>query len=415
MPLSLPHSLPTRVASEIRRPRILYLDVPFAHLAGGDKNRSRFLWEALRTRFDVEVALIGRPGPALEAPTAWFQPDASTPFHRTSAAPTFGREAREGFARLVAERGYSAVFARFCTGFDLLGACASRCPDTPLIVDVDMLASRLAALAWRANPSLRNRWFLFEKWKAARFERSLYRMPWLFLLSNPLELDLIRTRHRPPGQIALLPNAMPSVVPPSQVRRARSILYFGSMDSAANGDGFSFLMDEVLPRVEGDLRRTDTRIRVVGKNPPAAFAERARQAGRERVEIVGAVDSMADEIGAAQFVLLPLRVASGTRTRILEAAALGRAVVTTPLGGEGLGLDDAMRVGDTADELARHIRALLADPAEADREGRDLQARSRALYATERIADEACRLVEGFVRKGRLPRRGGRFPAALRR
>ena len=388
------------------RARILYLDTPFENEAGGDKNRSRFLFQALRENFDVDLLMIGREGaPARPAwtnfpPLAMFAPQPA-PFPRPASTPAFAPADREKFVSLLREKKYAAVFCRFTIGWELLELVPPAAPETAVVVDVDMVSSRLVALTWAARPSFKKRWFLFEKWKLQRFERRLFRQPWLFLFTNPAELADVRDGVAPrpaPGEFSLLPNIMPRAAEPAPGRRP-VILFFGSLDSSANVDGFQFLVDDVLPLIETDLRRHHVKIHIAGKNPPAAFAERLRALGTDRVELVGPVDSIERAIAESQFVLLPLRIASGTRTRILEAAAVGRAVVTTTIGAEGLDLGDTVLIGDTAPDLAAHTRRLLADPGAADDSGARLRQRSTALYAAGNVAVDLGTKLERFLQR----------------
>jgi len=124
-----------------------------------------------------------------------------------------------------------------------------------------------------------------------------------------------------------------------------------------------------------------------------------RAIGTDRVTLVGPVDSIEHAIAESQFVLLPLRIASGTRTRILEAAAVGRAVVTTTIGAEGLDLGDTVLIGDTAQDLAAHTRRLLADQAAADEAGARLRQRSTALYAEGNVAADLVTKLERFLQR----------------
>jgi len=388
------------------RQRILYLDVPFENESGGDKNRSRFLFHALRENFDVELLLIGRDGAAAKPawthfpPLALFAPQAA-PFPRPASTPSFLPADREKFISLVREKKYAAVFCRFTIGWELLELLHAAAPETAVVVDVDMVSSRLVALTWAANPSFKKRWFLFEKWKLQRFERQLFHQPWLFLFTNSTELADVRDGVAPrpaSGEFSLLPNIMPRVAAPV-VGRQPAILFFGSLDSSANVNGFQFLVDEVLPQIEADLKRHKVKIHIAGKNPPALFAERLRALGTDCVKLVGPVDSIERAIAESLFVLLPLRIASGTRTRILEAAAVGRAVVTTTIGAEGLDLGDTVLIGDTAMDLATHTRRLLADPGAADEAGLRLRQRSTALYAEGNVAADLVAKLERFLQR----------------
>jgi len=388
------------------RPRILYLDVPFENESGGDKNRSRFLFHALRDNFDVDLLLIGREGASAKPtwtnfkPLAMFAPQPA-PFPRPASTPSFALADCEKFISLLREKDYAAVFCRFTIGWELLELVRTNAPETAVVVDVDMVSSRLVALTWAANPSFKKRWFLFEKWKLQHFERRLFREPWLFLFTNSTELADVRDGVAPQpaaGEFTLLPNIMVRAAEPP-VERQPVILFFGSLDSSANVDGFQFLVDEVLPQIEADLKQRNVKIHIVGKNPPAAFAERLRAIGTDRVTLVGPVDSIEHAIAESQFVLLPLRIASGTRTRILEAAAVGRAVVTTTIGAEGLDLGDTVLIGDTAQDLAAHTRRLLADQAAADEAGARLRQRSTALYAEGNVAADLVTKLERFLQR----------------
>ncbi|HOW63668.1 MAG TPA: glycosyltransferase family 4 protein [Candidatus Paceibacterota bacterium] len=392
---------------------MLYLDVPFENESGGDKNRSRFLWQALRETCSPDLILMGHP-PTTDHP-AWtrFEPLAllppyCPPFPRSASIPSFRPQDHHQFQQFLREKQHQAVFARFCSGWELCHRAAGQMPHLAMVMDVDMLSSRLAALSWASQPSFRRRWFLFEKWKLRNFERQLFREPWLFFFTNPAELAEVRDHiapHSARGEFALLPNTMPRSRDLENIPRKPAILFFGSMDSAANIDGFAFLVDHVFPLLEEDLKNGALEIHIVGKKPPAHFHQRLAQIGTDRVKIKGGVDSIERAIAESLFVLLPLRIASGTRTRILEAAAQRRAVVTTPIGAEGLDLGDSLLIGNTVEALAAHVRRLIAHRDEADALGLRLHQRAVSLYSPDKVAAGLVRRVEDFVKrkKGNAP------------
>ncbi len=396
--------------------RILYLDRPFQAGAGGDKNRSRFLWQALADTGELQAVSIerngasstaggnGSAGPALQVQAL------KGPWWESESVPIFDAGAVRAFDALLSGQRFDAVFARFHTPWNLCRR-ASNHPSRPaVIMDLDMVSSRLVALSWQQRRTLKNRWFFFERWKLEWLERRLLRQPWLVFLSNPVELAQLRQRQAPGGagaQLAELPNIMPAGNAVTSPARAPVILFFGSLDSAANLDGFRFLMDELVPRLREDLERHDARIHIAGKHPPAWFAERLHQAKTDRVVLLGAVDSMERTIAESRLVLLPLRVASGTRTRILEAAAQGRAVVTTSIGAEGIDVGTCARVHDAPDALVDAVRSLLANPAEADALGESLRQRCSARYAPSRVAGDLRRDLRAFVDQ----HHGGSAPA----
>lgn len=385
----------------MRLARLLYIDVPFEHGAGGDKNRSRFLWQALRLRFDVDLLLVVDDRPT-RAP-AWIEyvPIATLlpqtpPLLNPAGIPTFAPHDLERFREVLRVGAYDAVLARFYTSWELLKRVAQFSPRTPIVVDVDMLGSRLAALSWNANRSVERRWHLIQSRRLRAFEHRLFGRPWLFLFTNPVELAAVAARsggRAAKPEFALLPNPMPSA--PKELPRphSRIVLFFGCMDSAANGDAFMYLMDEILPRIEATLHRHDAVIQVVGRAPGTQLHRRLAESGTKRVQIVGEVESMHEAIARSLFVLLPLRIASGTRTRILEAAALKRAVITTPIGAEGLDLGGSVLIGRSAAELCVHVEKLLVDSERADRLGARLFKQAVARYTPERVSADLVQLV----------------------
>ena len=388
------------------RPRLLYLDVPFEHESGGDKNRSRFLWQTLGGAFRTDCLLIapeqsasGKPQFTDVRPVLRLTPQRG-PWHQSESVFAFGPAELAAFNQLLSNHAYDAIFTRFHSPWALACAAAAHPLRPAVIVDLDMVSSRLVGLTWKQAPSLKNRWFLFERIKLERLEKKLLQQPFQVLFSNPVELDDLRRRYAPggsPARLAVLPNVMPAPPKPGPVTPQPVILFFGSMDSGANTDGFRFLVESLLPLLDADLRRHNVKIHIAGKNPPKWFAELLAKSGSDRVVLVGGVDSMERAIAESRFVFLPLRVASGTRTRILEAAAVGKAVVTTTIGAEGIEVGDDALVADQPSALADTVRRLLDEPPLADTLGQRLRERCVARYSAERVGGDLVRDVGGFI------------------
>lgn len=393
------------------RPRVLYLDVPFERESGGDKNRSRFLWQTLQSAFEADLLLITPSRSETERPLftdstpVLSLPHVPGPWHQSDSTFFFRSSELAAFRELLDQRRYDAVVTRFNSPWVLARTAAAHRTHPAVIVDLDMVSSRLVGLTWRQAPSLKNRWFLFEKLKLQHLERKLVREPFLVLCSNPVEMADLRNRVAPkssPTQFAVLPNAMP---PPPKIEPVATqpvILFFGSMNSGANTDGFRFLIESLLPLLEADLRRHGVSIHIAGKDPPPWFAGLLARSKTDRVRLIGGVDSMERTIAGSRFVLLPLRIASGTRTRILEAAAIGKAVVTTSIGAEGIEVSTETLVADTPHELAAAVRRLLDEPMLAETLGRRLRDRCVSRYSADRLASDLVREINDFIhlRKG---------------
>lgn len=391
------------------RASVLYLDVPFEHETGGDKNRSRFLWSALNAAFDADWGrILPENTPSLPETGNSIRPvltlrSTRSPWWESDSVFQFANPELEHFRQLLTQRNYDAVLTRFHAPWHLARAASRHSTRPAVAIDLDMLSSRLVGLTWQQSPSLRNRWFLMERIKLERCERVLMRHPFLVLLSNPEERAGVRQRgipQEPPCRLEVLPNVMPESDGESvntAAPRRPVILFYGSLNSAANMDAYRYLVDDLLPRLAPALRRSGVRIEVAGRNPPAWFAERLRSPHGDLVSLVGGVPSMDRAIRESRFVFLPLRVASGTRTRILEAAAAGRAVVTTPIGAEGIDVGDDASIAATADRLVEAVTRWIEHPAEADALGLRLQQRCQARYSPTRVGGDFTQLLASWI------------------
>jgi sugar transferase (PEP-CTERM/EpsH1 system associated) len=150
------------------------------------------------------------------------------------------------------------------------------------------------------------------------------------------------------------------------------LVFTGSMDWYPNEDAVLQFIDAVLPAI----RRTvpDVSLTVVGRNPSARLRASAKAAD---VRVTGTVADVRPDVAEAAVCVVPLRVGGGTRLKIFEALSMGKAVVSTTVGAEGLPLvpgEHYLRADEAAD-FARAVVALLRDPARRRRlgaAGRDL-------------------------------------------
>jgi len=108
------------------------------------------------------------------------------------------------------------------------------------------------------------------------------------------------------------------------------VVFVGAMDWQPNIDAVAYFCREVWPKIR--LQVPAAQFRIVGRNPH----KRVRGLCSESVEVTGSVPSVTEHLRAAAVVVVPLRVGGGTRLKIYEAMALGKAVVSTTVGAEGL-------------------------------------------------------------------------------
>ena len=140
-----------------------------------------------------------------------------------------------------------------------------------------------------------------------------------------------------------------------------TVVFTGSMDSAANIGGVRFFIESVWPLIRA--QRPDTRLLMVGRNPPATLAALARDG--TGIAFTGSVDDVRPYVRGSHVFVIPLLVGGGTRIKAFEAMAMGCPVVSTTLGVEGLDVQEGVHYvrRDEPGPMAQAINALLADPA----------------------------------------------------
>jgi polysaccharide biosynthesis protein PslH len=138
-----------------------------------------------------------------------------------------------------------------------------------------------------------------------------------------------------------------------------TVLFTGSMDHPPNRDAALWLGREIWPRVLREL--PSARLLIVGRGPQRALQVFASDPS---IEVVGPVPDMEPYFTRATLSVAPLLSGGGTRIKILEALARGRAVVATPVGAEGLALEPGrdLLLRSGAAEFAAGVVELLRDP-----------------------------------------------------
>jgi glycosyltransferase involved in cell wall biosynthesis len=138
-----------------------------------------------------------------------------------------------------------------------------------------------------------------------------------------------------------------------------ALVFTGSMDWYPNEDAILYFMEAILPRIRLQLPKVT--LAVVGRNPTERLKVAAAAAG---VTVTGTVDDVRPYVARAAVYVVPLRIGGGTRLKIFEALAMGKAVVATGVGAEGLPVvrDEHYVQAESPDEFAGAIVKLVRDP-----------------------------------------------------
>jgi glycosyltransferase involved in cell wall biosynthesis len=227
--------------------------------------------------------------------------------------------------------------------------------------------------------------------------RKLYReevRAWRFFdgctVTSSVDQQLL-LRDVPDATTEVVPNAADvdyfrprSDAPPPQ---PMSLLFFGAFNYFPNAEGLRFFVNEVLPLLAA--RCPGIKLKVVGHTPEGLLS-----LASDHVEMVGFVDDLRAYLERAAVVIAPLRVGGGTRLKILEAMAMGKAVVSTRLGAEGLEVADGreLLLADGAAAFADQVARALEDSALSSRLG----AAARRLVEERYSWQESVQRLEAF-------------------
>jgi sugar transferase (PEP-CTERM/EpsH1 system associated) len=164
----------------------------------------------------------------------------------------------------------------------------------------------------------------------------------------------------------------PSAVDAPESAIRNQLIFTGSMDWLPNEDAMLFFCRDILPLIRAG--EPGVRLTIVGRTPTPAVKKLADASG---VTVTGRVDDVRPYIREAAVYIVPLRIGGGTRLKIFEAMAMGKAVVSTTVGAEGLPVTNGEHVvlADEPRAFAASVVGLMRD-----RESRArLEAAARAL------------------------------------
>jgi glycosyltransferase involved in cell wall biosynthesis len=310
---------------------------------------------------------------------------------RMAAAPAMQR----ALDRVLRARRFDLVNLEF----SFLGECDLRqAPPNErpprLVVSSHNIDYELARQYARAGRSLPHRLYAAVNWrKLRREELATYRDADGVTLCGAEDerrlLDAI-----PGARTAVIPNAAdvdyyqprPADPPPD----GRTVVFFGHLSYTPNVDGVIYFVQKIWPRIAE--AHPEARLKIIGGSAPRSLQLLAGP----QVELAGFVPDLRPHLAAAAAVVVPLRLGGGTRLKIVEAMAMGKAIVSTALGAEGIeampGRD--LIIADQPEPFADAVNCLLGDPELAARIGES----ARSLAVERYSWSGAARALEGFYR-----------------
>jgi len=170
------------------------------------------------------------------------------------------------------------------------------------------------------------------------------------------------------------------------------VVFTGSMDWEPNIDAMEYYCQEIWPTIVAEFPKA--RFQIVGRTPHP----RVSRLASDSVEVTGSVPSVTDYLKSATVVIVPLRIGGGTRLKVYEAMAMGKALVSTSIGAEGLDFTDGrdLYIADDAKSFGAAILQLLRDPS-LRRQCEGNAAALAARYDWSQIARQFAQVLEETV------------------
>jgi glycosyltransferase involved in cell wall biosynthesis len=245
---------------------------------------------------------------------------------------------------------------------DFLDAAPNFPP--PLPIPCVLFQHNVESSLWRRmaameSNSLKRLAFALESFKMSRYERAtLGRFHHIIAVSEHDRRQMLQMN--PACQITVVPTGVDTqkfTVASASSAQPPRVVFTGSMDWEPNVDAVDYFCSQIWPRIRAEF--PEAIFQIVGRNPLA----KVRRLASASVEVTGTVASVAEYLEKASVVVVPLRIGGGTRLKIFEAMAMGKALVSTSIGAEGLEVESGrdLILADRASSFSDAVIMLLHD------------------------------------------------------
>lgn len=176
--------------------------------------------------------------------------------------------------------------------------------------------------------------------------------------------------------------------------KPNTLVWVGGMTMWPNRDAIVYFLEEILPLLL--KRKPNIEFRIIGNRPPSVLQKYSKKG---IVKVFGFVDDIRPIVNDSMVYIAPLRIGSGTKLKILDAMAMGKAIVTTSIGAEGIDVQHGkdIMIGDTPESFTDNIITLLEDR-ELNRDiGLAARKTVETLYGWDKIGSELLNFYCSFL------------------
>ncbi len=182
-----------------------------------------------------------------------------------------------------------------------------------------------------------------------------------------------------------------------------NIVFVASLNWYPNLDAVNYLINEIWPLLKNKI--PDIIMNLVGGPPPknvAAFGLADRS-----FKVHGFVEDVRPYMAESAVYIVPIRIGGGTRLKILDAMAIGKAVVSTSIGCEGLNVTDGkdILIADNPADFVDKIIDVLGNPGLRRRLESNARKTAENYYSWNKIVPKLENAYFTAIEKNKLDRR----------
>jgi glycosyltransferase involved in cell wall biosynthesis len=261
---------------------------------------------------------------------------------------------RAALAAFLGNTRFDATLLAFPASLHFLDKGLIPFPGKVVYLEDDLLLEQYRKLAGQSHGTLRR---MIKSWRhgqAVRFYRKSMTRVSAFASISAQEADIVRSAH--PGlPVHLLGHGLPLEEYPVLPRPEAPLTlgFIGNYGHTPNVDAALWLASELFPSVQA--RFPDARLVVCGSNVPRKLRDACE--GNPAIRLLENIPDVSRFYADITVFVNAVREGRGLRTKVVEAAAFGRPIVSTPLGAEGLE-SFRMPIFNDVESLAQGLRTL---------------------------------------------------------
>jgi len=164
----------------------------------------------------------------------------------------------------------------------------------------------------------------------------------------------------------------------------KSCFHIGSMDWAPNVEGVQWFLEHVWNNFHAQVNNVT--LFLAGKNmPPGLFSKAC-----DHLKIVGEVDDVTKFSLEKNIMIVPLLSGAGIRIKIMEAMAIGKTIISTHIGEEGIGATDKenILIANTPEEFVAALKFCFTETEKARQIGRNARSFITSHYQKKKIYED---------------------------